>query len=274
MNKFEEYISAYLDSFEKNTISEAMHYSMEGGKRFRPRLIFSLLNGMGIPEEKGYPAALALELIQTYSLIHDDLPAMDNDDLRRGKPTLHKAFGEDMAILAGDALLTHAFEVLASAPYDAETIVPMVRALSVYSGMKGMIKGQLLDLSSDPKTLTEERLYDIQVNKTGGLFKIACLFAMYINKENDAPFYEGLGERIGIIFQNQDDLFDIIKSEEEMGKSLSDLKNEKPSAIALYSKEELEAIIDAQFRELEDYLAYASFDTKYVKELLYSIKTR
>ena len=112
MGSFEEYIDSYFNNIRQCRITEAMKYSMSGGKRFRPNIIFSIIKGMNLDEEYGYDAALALEMIQSYSLIHDDLPAMDNDDMRRGKPSLHKAFGEDIAILAGDQLLTESFKVL------------------------------------------------------------------------------------------------------------------------------------------------------------------
>ncbi|MBQ1478207.1 MAG: polyprenyl synthetase family protein [Erysipelotrichaceae bacterium] len=274
MSDFESYIRSYFDTFEDNVIKEAMVYAMDGGKRFRPRLIFSLCEGMGIEESRAYPCALALEMVQAYSLIHDDLPAMDNDDLRRGKPTLHKAFGEDIAILAGDALLTHSFGVIAGSNYPADVRAKMVKALSDYAGMKGMVYGQLLDITTKIPELDQKRLYDIQVNKTGGLFKIACLFAMYLRGEDREDYYKELGNRIGVIFQNQDDLFDIIRSEEEMGKSLSDLKNEKPSAIALYDRSELEEIIEKEFEDLSDYLKDADFEPAAFKKLIYSLKNR
>ncbi|MBQ5804155.1 MAG: polyprenyl synthetase family protein, partial [Erysipelotrichaceae bacterium] len=173
-NSFEQYIDIYLKKQRKCLISDAMSYAMEGGKRFRPRIIFAILEGFGIAETKGYDAALALEMIQTYSLIHDDLPAMDNDDMRRGKPSLHKAFREDIAILTGDQLLNDAFRVIGeSEEYDSNTKVSLITALSKYAGHDGMIYGQLLDVTADDKTIDKELLDEIQDNKTGGLFKIS-----------------------------------------------------------------------------------------------------
>ena len=275
MNKqFETYIDNYFDSFADNKIKEAMIYSMDGGKRFRPRIIFSILKGMGINEERGYAAALALELIQTYSLIHDDLPAMDNDDLRRGKPTSHKAFGEDIAILTGDALLTHSFGAVADSEYDAQTKVNIISTLSRYAGMDGMILGQLYDVTTVPTEVDKERLFEIQDNKTAGLFKIACLIPMYIRGENNFNFYETLGTKLGVIFQNQDDLFDVIKSEEEMGKSLSDLINKKPCALNIYSVDELKQLIDDEFKDLEDFLKDATFDTTYFMDIMNALRNR
>ena len=275
MNNFEKHIKKYLDDQKDNLIYQACAYALDGGKRFRPRVIFSILKGMNIEESIGYDGALALELIQTYSLIHDDLPAMDNDDFRRGKPSLHKAFREDIAILAGDQLLTDAFKVVSfSDDYNSDTKVNIIKALSSYAGSEGMIYGQLLDVTADPKTINKEKLIEIQDNKTSGLFKIACLIPMYINNQDNENYYLSLGSLIGQIFQNQDDLFDMIKTEKQMGKNLSDQKNDKATALSIYSIDELKDIIDNQFRQLDELLNEASFDTTYIKELIISLKER
>ena len=275
MSDFEKHIQNYLDAQRPCLISDAMKYSMEGGKRFRPRIIFAILKGLGIDESVGYDAALALELIQTYSLIHDDLPAMDNDDMRRGKPSLHKAFREDIAILTGDQLLTNAFRVIGeSSSYDAECKVKIITALSKYAGIDGMIYGQLLDVTSDNENIDKEKLVEIQDNKTGGLFKISCLIPMYIAKIDREEYFTRMGSLIGLIFQNQDDLFDVIKSEKEMGKSLSDARNEKGSALSVYSLDELKQLIDEEFNELDELLKDADFDTSYLMKLLDKLKNR
>lgn len=275
MSDFERHIQNYLDAQRPCLISDAMKYSMEGGKRFRPRIIFAILKGLGIDESVGYDAALALELIQTYSLIHDDLPAMDNDDMRRGKPSLHKAFREDIAILTGDQLLTNAFRVIGeSSSYDAECKVKIITALSKYAGIDGMIYGQLLDVTSDNENIDKEKLVEIQDNKTGGLFKISCLIPMYIAKIDREEYFTRIGSLIGLIFQNQDDLFDVIKSEKEMGKSLSDARNEKGSALSVYSLDELKKLIDEEFNELDELLKDAGFDTSYLMKLLDKLKNR
>ena len=275
MSNFESHVQEYLDSQRPCLISDAMKYAMEGGKRFRPRVIFALLKGMGIDETEGYDAALALELIQTYSLIHDDLPAMDNDDFRRGKPSLHKAFREDIAILTGDQLLTNAFRVIAeSKSYDAKCKVNIIKALSTYAGSDGMIYGQLLDVTSDNQNIDAEKLDVIQDNKTGGLFKIACLIPMYIAGREEEDCFIRMGSLIGKIFQNQDDLFDVIKSEKEMGKSLSDARNEKGSALSVYSLDELKQLIEDQFNELDALLNDIDIDKTYISELLQALKNR
>ena len=274
-NSFEQYIDIYLKKQRKCLISDAMSYAMEGGKRFRPRIIFAILEGFGIAETKGYDAALALEMIQTYSLIHDDLPAMDNDDMRRGKPSLHKAFREDIAILTGDQLLNDAFRVIGeSEEYDSNTKVSLITALSKYAGHNGMIYGQLLDVTADDKTIDKELLDEIQDNKTGGLFKISCLFPMYIAGVKEEEYFTKLGSMIGQIFQNQDDLFDLIKTEKEMGKSLNDKKNNKGTALSVYTLDELKELIEEEFKELDLYLEKACFDTDRLKELLKTLKER
>ena len=275
MPNFEDYINEYFNSVRDCKIKDAMIYAMEDGKRFRPRILFSILKGMNIEETKGYDAGLALEMIQTYSLIHDDLPAMDNDDMRRGKPSLHKAFGEDIAILAGDELLNDAYGVLADSDvYDDYTKAKLISCLSKYAGLSGMVYGQLLDVTSNSSDIDVKKLIEIQDNKTGGLFKISCLMAMYISGLEDEEYFTNLGSKIGQIFQNQDDLFDQIKSEEELGKNHSDIKNDKGTALSLYSKEELESIIDNQFKDLDAYLLNAKFDTTYLKELINKLRTR
>ena len=274
-SNFEKHIEKYLTSLRKCQITDAMAYALEGGKRFRPRIIFAIVKGMGHDESVAYDAALALELIQTYSLIHDDLPAMDNDDMRRGRLSLHKAFREDIAILTGDQLLTDAFRVISeSESYDAETKVNIISALSRYAGMDGMIYGQLLDVTSDNDNIDKDKLFEIQDNKTGGLFKISCLIPMYIHKEERSQYYTGLGSLIGQIFQNQDDLFDLIKSEKETGKNRSDVKNNKGTALSIYSPEQLQQIIDEEFEELDSYLKDADFDPVYITDLLKALKER
>ena len=274
-NNFEKHIQDYLNKQRDDQIRQASLYALEGGKRFRPEIIFAILKGMDLPEEKGYDAAMALEYIQTYSLIHDDLPAMDDDDLRRGKPSLHKAFREDVAILTGDQLLTDSFRIVSeSAEYDSETKVKIIAALSRYAGRDGMIYGQLLDVTSGNRDLDEDKLYVIHENKTAGLFKISCLIPMYIAKIDQEDYFTRLGSMIGHIFQNQDDLFDVIKTEAEMGKNLSDVRNEKLTALLFHEPQELKELILQEFDELENDLKDAPFDASYLLKLLQKLKER
>ena len=275
MPNFEEHIDRYFASLKDCELTKAMKYAMEGGKRIRPRITFALLEDMGIDIEKGFDASLALEMIQTYSLIHDDLPAMDNDDMRRGKPSLHKAFREDIAILAGDQLLTGSFGVIASSSaYDPLCRNKMIDYLSRFAGLDGMVYGQLLDVTTDCNKIDEDMLFEIEDNKTGGLFKIACLNAMCINNEENEEFYIGLGSRIGRIFQMQDDLIDVLRSEKETGKSSSDLANEKGTALSLHSVNDLQEIIAKEFDALDAYLKDASFNAFAIKKLLEQMSRR
>ena len=148
--EFEDYLLMRVQENDDSRTKDAMAYSlMNGGKRVRPTLLFSVLEGYGIDARVGYPCACAIEMIHTYSLVHDDLPAMDNDDLRRGKPSCHKAYDEATAILAGDGLLTKAFEVVLDSECSAKQKVALVKALSWYAGIDGMIYGQTLDLQAE-----------------------------------------------------------------------------------------------------------------------------
>lgn len=272
MHNFDEYLINSFNRFSENKVKEAMLYCIEGGKHFRPNILFAILKGFNIEEEKGYDAACAIEYIHTYSLIHDDLPGMDNDDYRRGKLSCHKKFGEDIAILTGDALLTHGFSCITNCDYNAELKVNLINILAKYAGLDGMIYGQLLDLST--KDGNENDLYLIHDNKTSGLFKYVCLAAMFIANCDDYKYFEELGSKIGIVFQNQDDLFDIIKTEEETGKSNSDLRNDKFTALKFYNVEELKEHIDYLFNSLYSYLDKAPFDNKYLKEIIKKMQLR
>lgn len=273
---FENYLNKCLNKYSNTEIKQAMAYALEGGKRFRPRVIFAILKGFDISERKGYAAAAALEFIQTYSLIHDDLPEMDNDDYRRGKLSTHKKYGTGIGLLAGDALLTHSFSILADSRngYDGDLIKNLVKELSSYAGLNGMIYGQLLDITSNSKKINKDLLFEIQDNKTSGLFKYCTLAAMHIAGNTNRKYFEKLGSKIGVVFQNQDDLFDVIKSEKEMGKSLSDKDNDKLTALCYMNVDELQEHIDFLFNDLDKYLDKAPFDPKELKALLATMRKR
>ena len=275
-SNFEKYLDKCLNKYSDNKIKEAMSYALDGGKRFRPRVIFAILKGFGINEKKGYAAAAALEFIQTYSLVHDDLPEMDNDDYRRGKLSTHRKYGIGIGLLAGDALLTHSFSILADSKngYDGELVKRLVNELSSYAGLNGMIYGQLLDVTSNSKKINKDLLFEIQDNKTSGLFKYCTLASMHIAGYKNRRYFENLGSKIGVVFQNQDDLFDVIKSEKEMGKSLSDKDNDKLTALCYMNVDELKEHIDFLFKDLDKYLDKAPFDPTELKALLNTMKKR
>ena len=279
MNDFELFIKEYFSHFKASRIKEAMYYSLAaGGKRFRPSLIFAVLEGFKIDPKKGYHAALALEMVHTYSLIHDDLPAMDDDDYRRGKPSCHKAFDEATAILAGDGLLSAAFKVICDdKELNNDTKAALISDLSELCGANGMIYGQCLDLEAEASQSNDiADLYEIDDYKTGCLFKCAMLMGMRIAKdEANYDFYDTFAHKLGRIFQMQDDLFDIIKTSEEMGKpSQSDLKNAKLTALNYFDKDKLIALLNTEFAELHTLLDKQNFNTEYLKRLVDKIKER
>lgn len=249
---FEAYLARCVQPADTGPVSACMEYAlMAGGKRMRPAFLFAVLKDYGIDEKEGWPAAAALEMVHTYSLIHDDLPAMDNDDLRRGKPTAHKAFNEAVAILAGDGLLTRAFEVLAQGyEKDPALAVQLVKILSHLAGYEGMVYGQDLDLLYENQAdVSLEILTRIEDYKTGKLLTAALQMAAAIAKaDQDQIIWQQLGKTIGVAFQIQDDILEVTSSEDAMGKSLSDARNCKSTIVSLLgiekAKEKLQACQD------------------------------
>ena len=278
-NNFEQFMHAYFDNFKETKIREAMEYSLFGdGKRFRPNLIFAIVKGFGLDETRAYHAALALEMIHTYSLIHDDLPCMDDDDFRRGRPSNHIQFGEDIATLSGDGLLTGSFKAIVTDPLLSDSQkVKIVALYSEMAGANGMIHGQLLDLESENSSeVSAKMLDDIQDYKTGCLFKSALLAGMYIVKdEENREFYETMAKHIGRIFQIQDDLFDITKTQEETGKPVkSDLKNNKATALSIYTIAEIKERLENEFNAVDALIAKQSFDTEAITNIINVMKNR
>jgi len=201
-------------SQEDSLLFKAMrHAVLSGGKRFRPLLAFSSGECFGVSQDIVLPFACALELIHNYSLVHDDLPSIDNDDYRRGQPSCHKAFGEDIALLTGDSLLTLAFEVMAQASLE-ENLLPrkekVLREISHLSGVKGMIGGQLMDITLKPEELTEEVFHDLILKKTGGLITASVKTGALLGGAGDSEL-EAIGrygQNIGLAFQVRDDILD------------------------------------------------------------------
>lgn len=236
-----------LDSYIpiKNTdyckLTEAMRYStLSGGKRIRPFLTLAFAKIFGTDQSVAMPYACALEMIHTYSLIHDDLPSMDNDDMRRGRPTSHKVFGEAGAILAGDALLTKAFEIAAGNEYASASMnLTAVRLLAAAAGESGMVGGQQMDIEGKAGTL--EDLVRLQSLKTGEMIRCAGLLGLlaageYENEKKRKAVYDYCSS-IGLCFQIVDDIIDSRGNEELTGKSLSDKRNEKVTFLSFMSCE-------------------------------------
>lgn len=230
-----------LDCVNDSKVKDAMLYSlMAGGKRIRPLLLFEVLNGYGINQEEGNEFACAIEMIHTYSLIHDDLPAMDNDDLRRGLPTCHKQFDEATAILAGDGLLTQAFETAASSKLDPKLVVKAISVLARLSGASGMVYGQCLDMQEGSLKQDFEALRNVHFYKTGCLLSEPLMIGAIIANQDDETIeqWHTIGTQIGLAFQIQDDVFDVTKSVEELGKTNSDSRNEKVTSVTLLGLDE------------------------------------
>jgi len=221
-------------------IYEAMRYSLfAGGKRLRPILLMASADTVGGDGETYLHMACGLEMIHTYSLIHDDLPAMDNDDFRRGKPTCHKVFGESMAILAGDGLLTNAFEVMLSQPaVDHEVILAVVRDIAIAAGARGMVGGQVVDILATGKSLDAETLRFMHQAKTGALFKAAVKNGAILAGANPRQVLKlcEYAEQFGLAFQITDDILDVVGNQDKIGKPVgSDNKNGKVTYVTLYT---------------------------------------
>ena len=240
-------------------LKEAMLYAVQsGGKRIRPLLTLSVGASGTSTNEAALDLACALEMIHTYSLIHDDLPGMDDDDLRRGRPTVHKAFDEATAILAGDALLTLAFEVAANANLEANQLVEAVKILSTASGMRGMISGQMKDIASEEVTITLEQMKEIHREKTGALLLAAVrLGNLFVDDAKMKEAFVSYVTHFGLAFQIQNDLQDVCWTSEQTGKETgkdSELsKNTYPSLLGVEgAKEALLSEIASCKRALEE----------------------
>lgn len=224
------YIETYLremgisSSKSVELLREAMTYSaMNGGKRFRPLLALLVGELLGGTPDKVLPFAVAVEFIHTYSLIHDDLPCMDNDDIRRGKPTNHKVYGEDFALLAGDALLTESFSLISSAYMDSDFVVGrLVSLLSHAAGIRGMVGGQAIDLKSISKKITLDELSEMHNLKTGALIAVAVEGAAVLAGANieQLNHLKKFGSRLGLAFQVADDILDHHEADQE-GRSFT-----------------------------------------------------
>lgn len=258
VSDFNERLSAYksrvnhaLDQYLPNTntsatrLQDAMRYAItNGGKRVRPVLTYATGNALGIPLERLDAASCSVEMMHAYSLVHDDLPAMDDDDLRRGMPTLHKKFDEATAILAGDALQALAFTALAVNPdeaLDADTRLKMIAVLGEASGANGMAAGQAIDLESVGKKLTLEQLEDMHRHKTGALIRASAQLAVLVSKSEDGVLHdkiEAYADAIGLSFQIVDDILDITGDTETLGKTQgADIALNKPTYPALLGLE-------------------------------------
>lgn len=270
-SKADEYISSFADTLDgQNKLVAAMKYSLNaGGKRVRFVLALAAAKVYGVGEEDIMPFALAVELIHTYSLIHDDLPALDNDDMRRGKPSNHKVFGEDFAVIAGDGLLNLAYEVLLSA-CDTPFKVRAAAKIAELAGYRGMVGGQAYDLDSSGKT-GEEYLYKIQLGKTCALIAAPLVAAEILAGKSGQDMLE-VGKNLGLIFQFGDDLLDVFGEKATVGKTLGKDKNEnKLTALNVYGVEKTKQIMQELCKKTVEKLkkiGNAEFLEEFAKSLL------
>ncbi|MCY1691876.1 polyprenyl synthetase family protein [Exiguobacterium sp. SL14] len=269
-NKMEEFMER-LDAPER--LRDSMRYSLDaGGKRIRPALIYAVLDAFSIDRSKGDATAAALEMIHTYSLIHDDLPAMDDDDLRRGRPTNHIAFDEATAILAGDALLTNAFSCLLETPASPEVKLALVERLAAAAGATGMVGGQLDDMLGERGGINDvSELESIHRRKTGALlvFAVEAGGLLASVSSTDLEHLQQYGRHLGIAFQIQDDILDVTGDAEKIGKPVgSDEGNEKATYPKLLGLEGAKRALTAQVEATEQAIDALSVEATTLKELL------
>lgn len=275
----EKYLADYFTQLEEEPQKQlfgAMKYSLlAGGKRIRPILTFEFCRLSGGAWETAAPFAGAIEMIHTYSLIHDDLPCMDNDDYRRGRLTNHKVYGETMALLAGDALLTDAFGLAASANLPrAGDMGLAIQVLANNAGSLGMVGGQVLDTMSEQRECTEQEVLDIQSRKTGALINAACVLGAIAGGASQPQIEAaaGFAACLGLAFQIRDDMLDVIGSAGELGKATG-MDGEKNTFVRLYGLEKCEELVQKYTQEAIRHLDQFS-DTTDLIALAESLSTR
>ncbi|MDD6597974.1 polyprenyl synthetase family protein [Anaerovibrio sp.] len=254
-------------------LAESMEYSlMAGGKRLRPILVMAAADAVGARGTDFVQAACGIEMIHTYSLIHDDLPAMDNDDYRRGKLTNHKVFGEALAILAGDALLTQAFEViLRQQGVSAEVLVQVLKEMSIAAGPNGMVGGQVIDMLSEGKRISMEELRKMHMGKTGALFRAAIRSGAILGGASEAKLaaLTTYADCFGLAFQITDDILDVVGDEAVIGKPVgSDERNEKSTYVTLTSLEEAKKLAADTVQQALDALEVFGDEAKFLRDLV------
>lgn len=278
VNEIEEILKKYLPKQEgyQKIIMEAMEYSlMAGGKRLRPMLMQETYRLFGGKDSIVEPFMAAQEMIHTYSLVHDDLPAMDDDELRRGRKTTHVVYGEDMGILAGDALLNYAFETAASAfesyPEQALSIGKAIRILGQKSGIYGMLGGQVVDVKETGHKIDKDTLDFIYALKTGALLESSMMIGAVLAgaDETQVQIIERVAAKVGLAFQVQDDILDVISTAEVLGKPIhSDEKNEKTTYVTLLGIEEAGKIVERESMEAIELLKSLPGENAYLEWLL------
>lgn len=254
------YLNKYLLNLESYPIlKDAMQYSVQaGGKRLRPLLILAICQTFkGFYSQEDLKVAASLEMIHTYSLIHDDLPEMDNDDLRRGKPTNHKVYGQAMAVLAGDGLLTASFQLLSRVSLSSEVIVKLLHAMAKAAGPEGMVNGQVGDIQGEGSQLTLSELQRIHRGKTGALIQYACYAGTLLGNASDKQqiLLSKFGAEYGLAFQIYDDILDVTSTEEKLGKKVhKDCVNHKNTYPGLLQLDGAQCQLDRSISRMENIL--------------------
>ncbi len=253
-------------------LKDAMAYSLEaGGKRIRPLLLFAVLDSFGKKSEAGLATSVALEMIHTYSLVHDDLPSMDNDDLRRGKPTNHKVFGEAMAILAGDGLLTYSFQLIADDQHLlAGQKAELLSLLSKCAGPEGMVAGQVADMEGENKELGINELEYIHIHKTGKLLTFSVLAGAIIGgaDSQQLDFFKQFSHHLGLSFQISDDILDVTGDEEVMGKPVgSDTGRHKSTYPSVLTLEGAKEHLFSHIKEAKKALNQTNVNTEILSQI-------
>ena len=251
--RIEKVLEEKIDELADSKVKEAMRYSLIApGKRVRPNLLYEVVKGYGLLESVADEFACAIEMIHTYSLIHDDLPAMDNDDLRRGRLTCHKQFDEATAILAGDGLLTYAFDVASSSTADPSIVVKCIQVLAQCAGSNGMVLGQDLDMN-ESNTSDWDYVRKVHKYKTGCLLSAPLMMGALLAGKNDETVrqWHEIGISLGLAFQIQDDILDVELSSEEFGKSNSDEKNDKKTSVSLLGLEQSKELMISEYEKVK-----------------------
>lgn len=276
----EEYLNSSIEKscYDEEIVADAMRYSLQnGGKRIRPVFVLEFCRLCGGDFVKALPFAAAIEMIHTYSLIHDDLPCMDDDDMRRGKPSCHKKFGEEYALLAGDGLLTLAFETLIKSDFTDKQKVEAVKALSTHAGYQGMIGGQTVDLMSEGKAISLDRLKTMDNLKTGKLINCAALLGC-IAAEADSKKTESalrFTNAVGLAFQIVDDILDVTSTAEKLGKPIgSDSEKNKSTYVSILGIEKSKEYAEELTKEAIESLNCFGDDAEFLKNLALNLLER
>ncbi len=278
--KLKEYLS--LRDQGAQTLIDAMDYSLSlPGKRVRPTLTLEFCRLCGGEVENALPFACAVEMVHTFSLIHDDMPCMDNDDFRRGKPSNHKVYGEDIALLAGDALMIRAYEVMLSKDtvekVGAENTAKAALLLSEKSGVLGMAGGQVIDLESEGKNVGIDILTEMDNRKTAALIEAACMMGCIAASADDEQIKaaEKYAHHIGIAFQIVDDILDVTSTTEVLGKAVgSDENNKKSTYVSLLGLDRCRELVDEYTKDAVRALSVFDADTSSLEEFAYMLKNR